>query len=199
MRFGRLTVISRDSNYLSPKGYRAVNWLCKCDCGKMVVVRGCNLKSGASKSCGCNRIDFPNRTVHGLSKTKIYNIWRSMRARCENVHSSAYPDYGGRGINICDEWKNSFESFYQWSITHNYSDGLSIDRVDNNSGYFPDNCRWVDAEVQQNNKRNNHYITYDGQTMTMKQWADKTGIKYQKLKDRINKCGWDVARALTTK
>lgn len=102
--FGRLKVISRAEDYISPKGYSAVNWLCLCRCGKTTVVRGCNLKSGATTSCGCKRVDNPNHKRHGGTNTRLYKIWCSMRTRCNNVNDSNYADYGARGISICDDW-----------------------------------------------------------------------------------------------
>ena len=198
MTFGDLTVLGKGEPYVSPKGYRAVNWICSCSCGNQVLVRGCNLKSGASTSCGCKRVNHPNRLTHGLSKTRIYGIWLGMKDRCSNPGSSSYQDYGGRGITIDPDWGRDFEIFLDWASSSGYQDGLSIDRIDNNKGYFPGNCRWANASTQQNNKRNNHVITFNGETHTMKEWSDITGIKYQKLKDRLNKCGWEPARALTT-
>lgn len=196
-RFGRLTVIRRGENYVSPKGYVGVNWICECDCGRTTLVRGCNLKSGASISCGCERVIHPNRKTHGLSHTRLHSIWSDIKTRCFDPNDSNYSNYGGRGITMCDEWRSDFLSFYRWANANGYSDDLSIDRIDNNLGYCPDNCRWADSVVQQNNKRNNHLITYHGETLTMSQWARKTGIGFHKLKDRINKLHWDVDRALT--
>ena len=197
-RFGRLLVVGRGEDYVSPKGYCAVNWICKCDCGNETLVRGCNLKSGASESCGCIRVDNPNRTTHGLSHTRIHSIWQGMKDRCYNTNSYSFNLYGSRNITICDEWLNNFESFYKWSMENGYDDSLSIDRIDNSLGYSPENCRWADSITQANNKRDNHILEFDGRALTMKQWSEETGIKYQKLKDRINRCGWSVARALTT-
>lgn len=195
-RFSKLTVIKRGDDYVSPKGYHSAAWLCRCDCGTESVVRGVYLKNGKTKSCGCLRVEEPNRTTHGQSKTRLYKIWRSMRARCEREKDRNFENYGGRGVTVCDDW-TQFENFMDWAYLHGYDESLSIDRIDNNGNYDPSNCRWVDMNVQANNTRHNHYITYKGATKTMSQWAKETGIGYHKLKDRINKCGWDIERALT--
>ena len=198
-RFGRLTVISRAEDYVSPKGYHSTAWLCRCDCGKETVVRAVYLKGGKTISCGCYRADYPNHTKHGQSHTRLYNIWKGMHDRCCNPNSSARELYIDRGIDMCPEWKNDFVSFYLWATENGYNDKLTIDRIDNNKGYNPTNCRWVDNKAQQNNKRNNHMLTFGNKTQTMAQWAEETGIGYHKLKDRINKCGWSIEKALTTK
>lgn len=195
--FGKLTVIGRADDYISPKGYVAVNWLCKCSCGNTTIVRGCNLKSGSTTSCGCERVLNPNRKSHGGKNTRLYRIWKSMRSRCNNKNENSYKDYGGRGVSICDEW-NKFEAFRSWSLEHGYNDELSIDRIDCDGNYCPENCRWANAVTQANNTRRNHLLTHNGETRTMAEWSRKTGISYQKIKCRINKCGWDVDRALTT-
>lgn len=197
-RFGKLVALERAEDYVSPKGYRQTNWLCQCDCGNQVIVRRCNLVNGFSTSCGCNRIEHPNHLQHGLSNTRIHNIWDGMKDRCTNPNSVSYSNYGGRGITICDEWRNNFLSFYNWSIENGYADNLSIDRIDVNGNYEPENCRWADAKTQANNARRNHTLTYHGKTMTISQWADEKGMSYSKLKSRINKCGWSVEKALET-
>ncbi len=198
-RYGKLVVLERGEDYVSPSGYVAANWICKCDCGKNVLVRGCNLKSGATTSCGCERILHPNRYVHGMKGSRLYSIWKGMKTRCFNENDASYPDYGGRGITLCDEWENDFLAFYTWSVNNGYNERLSIDRINNNGNYCPDNCRWADRETQGNNQRTNHLLTYGGETLTMSQWAKKTGIGYYKLKDRIDKLHWSTERALTTK
>ena len=198
MKFGRLTVIERDSDYISPKGYHSTAWKCRCDCGSTATVRAIYLKNGAVRSCGCLRAEHPNHTTHGKSNTRLYTIWKGILTRCYNKNDPAYAGYGGRGIHMCDEWRENFEAFYMWSINNGYRDNLTIDRIDNKMGYSPDNCRWATNKVQQNNKGNNRLITYAGKTMTLAQWAEETGIGYHKLKDRINKCKWNIERALTT-
>lgn len=197
-RFGKLKVVCRADDYISPKGYVAVNWLCECECGNTTVVRGCNLKSGATTSCGCERVVNPNRLKHGGTDTRLHKIWMSMRRRCHNKNDKSYRDYGGRGITICEEW-NDFEKFRDWAIQNGYEDCLTIDRVNNDGNYCPDNCRWADSVTQANNTRHNHCIDYNGEIHTLAEWARITGISYHKLKDRINKCGWGIEKALTTR
>lgn len=196
-RFGKLTVVRRDKDYVSPKGYVAVNWLCKCDCGEYAIVRGCNLKSGASQSCGCERTIHPNRLRHGDAHTRLHNIWQGMRTRCNNQNDASYRWYGGRGICVCEEW-NSYEPFRDWAYENGYDDSLSIDRIDVNGNYEPNNCRWADTVTQANNTRSNHVLDFNNQSHTMAEWSRITGLPYSKIKSRINKCGWDVERALTT-
>lgn len=150
-KFNRLTVVEYDH---SDNG---VYWLCKCDCGNYVAVRGRDLKSGKTKSCGCYHKDLAanlgrNKRTHGKSETKLYSVWCSMKSRCGNPNNKHYYRYGGRGITVCSEWEKSFESFYEWSINNGYQEGLTIDRIDNDGNYEPHNCRWVTMYVQCRNK-----------------------------------------------
>lgn len=170
-------------------------WLCKCTCGKIVSVNGNSLRRGKTRSCGCLQKSIVTR--HGKRYTSIYNIWRNMKARCYNENNISYKYYGARGIRVCDEWINSFESFYKWSINNGYNNGLTIDRLNNNKNYEPNNCRWVNMTEQQNNRRNNRLITYTGETKTLSQWASLYGIKVVTLSQRL-KHNWDIEEALTT-
>lgn len=120
-----------------------------------------------------------------------------MRARCKYESQQCFKNYGARGITVCDEWKNDFSSFYSWAIKNGYKPGLSIDRIDVNSGYSPDNCRWATNKEQSLNRTDNKYITYNGETKTIKEWSDKTGLAYSCLLWRVDN-GWDADRALTT-
>lgn len=193
-RFGRLLVIDRAPNHICPGGSYAVVWNCVCDCGKHVQVLANSLRNGNNKSCGCYRRD--KRTTHNKRNTRLYNIWANMRQRCNNANHKQYADYGGRGITICDEWAD-FETFYQWALANGYTESLSIDRIDNNKGYCPDNCRWADDSTQANNKRNNRIITFNGETKPLGQWAIALGIDINILRTRLYK-GWSVDRALST-
>lgn len=178
-RFGRLVVVDLD-HINNHKTY----WLCRCDCGNQKVIERAALTSGRTVSCGCY---FKERfTKHGLSRSRLYNIWYDMRERCDNINSDKYQHYGARGISICDDWKK-FEPFAIWSLQHGYSDDLTIDRIDGSDGYSPDNCRWVDWYIQANNTSRNHRVTYNGDNRTIGEWARLFGVKYGSLWARIRR------------
>lgn len=192
-RFGRLVVEKRDYAYK-----KAAFWICRCDCGNHTTVQSCHLRSGATQSCGCHKKESgrDRRTVHGFSYSKLYRIWGSMKERCINPNSKPYKDYGGRGITICDEWLDSFEAFRDWAMANGYRDDLTIDRIDVNGNYEPSNCQWATQKEQQNNKRNNHLLSYNGKTQTISQWSDETGLEWMVIYDRLRN-GWPIDRILT--
>ena len=129
---------------------------------------------------------------------RLYRIWCGIKCRTKNPNCKEYENYGGRGITICDEWDKSYDAFRDWSMKNGYSDALTIDRINNDEGYFPENCQWADFRAQANNKRNNHLITYKGITKTATQWAEEFGLNSQIITGRL-KLGWSVEKALTTK
>lgn len=188
-KFGRLTVIGRTENYITPKGTKFSQWICKCECGNTCTAKVSDLKYGKTKSCGClhNELARQRRTKHSLSGTKLYMIWKAMKQRCSNLNNKDYPNYGGRGIKVCDEWRNSFESFYSWAMSNGYSEELSIDRIDVNGNYEPNNCRWANATMQQNNKRNNRILEYKGETHTIAEWSRILHISRDVINKRIAK------------
>lgn len=135
---------------------------------------------------------------HGMYKSRIYKIWESMKLRCYSVHQTAYKDYGGRGITVCTEWLNDFMMFYNWAISNGYNDRLTLDRIDVNGNYEPLNCRWLTMKEQTRNKRNNRFLTYNGLTKCIVDWANETGIDRRTLTKRIDVLGWTVEKALNT-
>lgn len=149
-RFGRLFVICQSVE----RGNRGqIKWDCICDCGNKKTITGDILNAGDSNSCGCLVKENKFNLSHGMSKSRIYRIYRHMINRCVNTNVDSYPNYGGRGISVCNEW-STFEPFYEWAMKNGYSDKLTIDRKDNEQGYFPDNCQWSTTQAQARNKRN---------------------------------------------
>ena len=187
-KFGRLTVIEydgKDGNSLMVK--------CRCECGNYTRTRVSRLMSGHTRSCGCYRKDM--RTKHGQTHTRLYFRWCNMRRRCNEPTNKWYKAYGGRGIKVCNEWESSFESFYKWAYSNGYNDSLTLDRIDNNGNYEPDNCRWVSPVEQANNRRSSHYLEYQGKTMTIAQWAKHTGISYHNISRRLQ-LNWPIEEVL---
>lgn len=190
--FGRLTVVA-DAGIVSS---RKRAWRCRCSCGRERIVRANNLRSGGSKSCGsCEKSDHPRRKrPRWHSARPEYRAWRSMINRCTRTSQKDYPAYGGRGIRVCDRWMHSFAAFME--DMGERPDGMSLDRIDNDGNYEPHNCRWATAEQQMNNRRANHVLTLDGDTMTMAQWARRIGISRSLMAWRIE--AWGSERALRT-
>lgn len=176
MKFGYLTVINR-----SEKTDKNGNHLCTCvcECGNKIYVLRSNLMKGTSHSCGCKRSEFAKnrKNYKDFDKDKkLYHVHYNMISRCTNPKHNAYLNYGGRGISVCEEWMNSFEKFVSWSRENGYEEGLSLDRIDNDKNYSPDNCRWVDMEQQSNNRRNTIYCFYEHDLVPVTQLARKLGI-----------------------
>lgn len=181
------------NDYIKPNGRHESNWLCQCDCGNIVEVLGYSLKSGHTKSCGCLHEETLKTIAitHGDSYSKLYGVYISIIDRCYNPNNKRFKDYGGRGIIVCDEWKDSYLNFKKWAVFSGYKEGLSIDRKNNDLGYSPSNCRWVTRIVQQNNMRKNHIVEYNGQSKTIAEWLRELNIKYDKLWKSIKK-GLDI-------
>lgn len=197
-RFGRLVVLSPSKT----RKYRQACWVCQCDCGTIKEFPTESLKKGASKSCGCLQKERASTTKkkHGQCDSRLYSIWANMIGRCSRPTSTGYENYGGRGIKVCDEWHN-FQSFMQWAEQSGYDPALkfvecSLDRIDANKDYSPDNCRWVDWDTQQNNRRDTKKILFRGEQKTLAQLAKEYGVSSSTLRYRI-KAGWSLEEALT--
>ena len=193
------------------------HYICKCECGKEVSVRCQRVLEGQTKSCGCLNKEVQRERLTGTGrhnqhyKTRLYRIYIAMKDRCYNESHERYFDYGGRGITICDEWidyENGFNEFYDWAINNGYDEDLTIDRIENNKGYSPDNCRWVTMKTQSNNKSNNKFVTYEQRfdeigkppiryTFTIAIWAEIIGIHKHVLRDRLIRWNMTVEDALT--
>lgn len=189
-KFYSWTVIDDKPRKLKRKNPNLIGYLCECSCHNKTqkIIEKNALLSGHSKSCGCTR-----HKKHGMAHSKIYRQWAVMKRRCYDTKLKGYNDYGGRGISVCDEWLNNFESFYQWAIANGYDETKSIDRINVNGNYCPDNCKWSTSKEQANNKRNNIILEYNGKSLTLKQWSeqDEVRIKYGTLLRRYH-LGWDV-------
>lgn len=186
---------------------------CVCDCGKRVVTKGSHLTNGRQKTCGkeCPYHTDATTPKHGLSKDRLYRIWRGMKQRCYNPNSAAYPTYGGRGIDICAEWKDDVFTFREWAMSNGYSNDLSIDRIDNDKGYYPDNCRWATIKEQRDNqnprwtftkkkpyhKKKLKSWTIDGVTKSIAEWCEEYGMTVQTVTYRVMTKGMSPKEALT--
>ena len=179
--FGQWLVLSVDEK--APRGTRRYA-LCKCSCGNERKVACWKLKSGKSKSCGCWR---SGAKYH----PRLYRVWQNMLARCSNPNNKKYQDYGARGIVVCPEW-HSFPNFVEWSYSYGYDENseygeCTIDRIDVNGNYEPNNCRWVDLKIQGNNKRNNVLIEYNGENHTITEWSEKLNIPRHTIENRFRR------------
>lgn len=205
-KFGRLTVIKRVEN----DKYGTSRWLCKCDCGGETITSSGHLNSGHTKSCGCYNKEIAKQKSlgnkhfykHGLSKDKNFKrisyIRTSMKSRCYNPKNHNYLNYGGRGIKICNEWlndENGILNFYNWAVQNGYKNNLTIDRIDVNGNYEPNNCRWATAKEQSRNKRNNKKIFYNGELRKVVDIAEEINIDYRILEERLRR-NWSVERTL---
>lgn len=197
LSFGRLMVIqfSRKDNF------GKMMWECKCACGTLKVIVGCDLTRGTTRSCGClaRELSSQRRRKHGCgisgNQAPEYKSWISMRQRCCNQNDEHYPSYGGRGIQVCDRWRESFENFLQDMGPRPYT--KTIGRIDNDGNYEPSNCQWQDSAEQSGNKRNSKLITFNGETACLARMAEKHNIPKGIAKQRISR-GWSIERALST-
>lgn len=180
MRFGRLIAVERAGVQNAGKRGSKTLWLCKCDCGKEKIVLRNSLVCGQTKSCGCleKEVKKTMHLKHGMAKTRLWKIWCGIKDRCNRPNNRDYPRYGGRGISMCDEWKDDFQAFHDWAIENGYRDDLTIDRIDNNGNYEPGNCRWVTRKEQTRNRNNTIKIP-------LAEIAEIEGIGYQEAYEKF--------------
>lgn len=184
-KFGKLTVLEY-THKKRPNGARI--YKCKCECGNVSCVDVYSLRNGNTKSCGCLANPYG---VTATNNKRLYHSWCDMNRRCYDINGKNYKDYGGRGITVCDKWKNDFIAFYNWAIANGYNDTLTIDRIDVNGNYEPNNCRWVNWETQRNNKRTTIKIVINGTVKSLKEWCRYLNLNYSMVYARYRK-GLDV-------
>lgn len=205
-KYGRLTVVKRAENILHNDGRERVAWWCACDCGKICVVAALSLKSGGTKSCGCLKAETNKAkwTKHNGCKDRLYRLWNDIKKRCYNPKYKQFKDYGGRGIQMCDEWRHDYLAFKKFALENGYDADAklgecTIDRIDVDGNYSPENCRFVDMKVQNLNKRvYGRLLTYNGKTQNIAAWSKETGIHPATIRQRIEH-GWSIEKALTSK
>ncbi len=195
--YGRLTVIAYAGN-----AKKRTSWLCRCVCGKEVIVSGNTLRRKHSKSCGCLNAEQIkiSKLIHGRYRDYLYTLWCNLIQRCTNSKTPQYSDYGGRGIKVSDDWRQSFVQFAQdvvQDIGERPDKYHSFDRIENNGNYERGNVRWAIKEVQANNTRRNRLLTFQDETLSLSQWAHRTGINPKTLSKRLHR-GWSIETALTT-
>lgn len=193
-RFTKLLVLER----VGSDSHKQALWRCQCDCGNTIIATTNQLRSGHTKSCGCYHADKlkEHNTTHGACKTRLYKIWKGMHRRCKTPSCAGFRFYGGRGIKVYSEW-NDFTVFRDWAYKHGYVDGLTIDRINIDGDYCPENCRWITMGMQANNKSNNHWITIGGEKHTIAEWARIKGIPSHLIRSRLYN-GWNEERAVMT-
>lgn len=192
-KVGKITIVEYLGKIKKEKGDNHRFWLGKCECGKNIYLRQTDILKETRKSCPkCNKSSYK----HGMTNTRLFHIWQNMRGRCYCKTNYDYKDYGNRGIKICDEWKYEFLNFYNWAINNGYKENLSIDRIDVNGNYEPNNCRWADNFTQANNKRNNKKYMYKGKLYTVRELTKIYGLNYEIISARLHK-GWNIEKAIS--
>lgn len=197
-KFGRLTALES----VAPVRKYEYKWLFRCECGKEKILPKTSVTKGYVKSCGCLLSETSSKHIikvnkkHGMYLHPVYYIWSNMKMRCLNKNSFMYKNYGGRGIKVCDRWLNSFENFFE-DMGDRPSPKHSIDRIDNNGNYEPNNCRWATNKEQSRNKSVTKYATYKGETKPVLYWCEELALSYNLIRERLLN-GWTVERAFTT-
>jgi hypothetical protein len=185
-KFGKLLVIERCEDKIYNRNRKTTQWNCVCDCDKNVIVKvTSNALRDGKTHCGCVKTIRYGHPTHGMTNTRLFNIWGSVIQRCNNPNHMCYHNYGGRGIKLCDEWFDKFELFYDWAINNGYNENLSLDRIDNDKGYCPENCRWATPSEQQRNRRDNVVLEYNGETKLLQDWCEIFGIDRRTVHWRI--------------
>jgi len=202
-RFGKLTVVEYAGTKTYKNGNKFSQWLCKCDCGGTKIALGVNLKKGTTLSCGCLIKEAansrkPRKPKHGFKGERLYGIWKGMKRRC----SSSDKHYGGRGVRVCEEWEKDYTVFREWALKSGYDCNAkrgecTLDRIDVNGDYCPENCRWVNQTIQMNNTRVNKKVTFNGMIKTLYEWSKVIGINHRLLYSRIFIYHMDVEDAFT--
>ena len=194
-RYGRLTVIRVAQR--SVNGTHII-WECRCDCGNNTSVRSPDLRNGKTQSCGCLKDEKTSKRFrkHPKGTERLQNVYYAMRARCTNPDDADYPRYGGRGINVCEKWKSGPDQFIDWALSNGYRNGLLLDRIDNDAGYNPDNCRWADDYVQANNRSNTRLVTYRGIERPVSELCRDLNINRSTVIGRLNR-GWSIEEAVS--
>lgn len=173
-------------------------WLCRCECGAEKEIDSGSLRAGRSQGCIKCHTGQGTRRTHGGRGSRLYTIWRGMIDRCENPNSEAFDRYGARGISVCPEWRADFAAFREWALANGYADALTIDRMDNDRGYEPGNCRWATYAEQNRNYGRNRPVEFRGRTVLICDLAAEVGLPQDVLKNRILRYGWDVEKAVST-
>lgn len=188
-KHNKLTVLERFK-----KGKNNSNYFrCLCDCGRIAEIRANHLFNSNQETCGRHHKKYENSKQGYL----IYSVWNRMKRRCYNPKGHKYYSYGARGIKVCDEWKNDYDTFYKWAIENGYQDGLWIERIDNDGNYCPENCKWATRKEQMRNTRRNNFVDYNGETKTLAEWCEELKLYYRTVNGRLHR-GWSIERAFET-
>ena len=179
MKFGRITVVCKDAETPIRKD-KSSRWMCRCECGTVKSISRGQLLAGETNSCGCLRKE--KLTKKYPRSGRLYQCWCDMKNRCSNPHVEDYDHYGGKGITVCPEWENDYAAFYEWAMANGYKSNLTLDRMDSDGNYCPENCRWTTPAVQTNNRVVTRYLDINGVTKPRSEWAKELGISYRKMR-----------------